>query len=82
MSDLGQLNAGMIGNSIVTVAHEGARVTGLLTGLQIDTETETSWRISGGTPHETYRVHVTVNIGPVTLGPLERSRPCEIKEVD
>lgn len=82
MPYLGELNAGMIGNTVIEVAHEGARVKGMLTGLSIDTEVETWLRMNGDESHRRYDVDVTVTIGSVTIGPLRRDYPCVIEASD
>lgn len=78
MTTIGDLTPNLIGRKNVCVTHEGATVAGELRALDIETST-----ISDGTYADPHRVQVadvrvTITLGSITLGPLDRSHPCEL----
>ena len=58
--------------------HEGSTVSGVLTNLRIEAETISDQRANGETRTLVGAVHLDITVGSITIGPLDRSHPCEV----
>ena len=83
MRTVGDLTANMIGTQRIRITHHNATVAGMLMGLDIDTAATEWQRLADVNPEVCiHRVLATVTIGDITVGPLDRSTPCEFQEAE
>lgn len=75
---IGALTADDIGTTRLIVQHEGSTISGVLTALQIETEVIHDGKMNGEVTSMILGVYVTVTIGSITVGPLERGHACEV----
>lgn len=78
MTTIGELTPNMIGRKHVRVTHEGATVSGELRALDIETSTTSDGTYADLRGVQVNKVLVTVTLGSITLGPLERRHHCEV----
>lgn len=78
MTTIGDLTANQIGRTRFIVRHAGSTVSGLLMGLDIETTVMHRQRIGDrGTENVITRVDITITLGSITIGPLDRDHPVE-----
>ena len=75
---IGDLTPNAIGRNRILVRHEGSTISGLLTDLGIETELVRDSTYCGKDRVILIKVRVTVALGSITIGPLERSHQCEV----
>lgn len=79
MTTIGDLNANQIGKSRFIIQHAGSTVSGLLMGLGVEVESMEQQRLCERDSEPVIsRVHVTLTLGSITIGPLGRAYPIEV----
>lgn len=79
MTTIGDLNANDIGKTRFTIQHAGSTVSGLLMGLGVDAESMEQQRSCKRDAEPVIsRVYVTLTLGSITIGPLDRAYPIEV----
>lgn len=78
MTTIGDLPPNAIGRDRIIIQHEGSTVSGLLTGLRIETALIYDASADGTTRTWIGKVDVTVTVGSISIGPLNRAHPCEV----
>lgn len=78
MTTIGDLNANDIGKSRFIIQHAGSTVSGLLMGLGVEVESMDRQRLSERDSEPVITgVDVTLTLGSITIGPLDRAYPIE-----
>lgn len=78
-STIGHLCANDIGSTEISVRHEGATISGILTVLQIEAERHQVRQWGSREPErDAWVVTLTITIGSITLSGLPRDHPMEV----
>lgn len=78
MTTIGDLTANHIGNARFIIQHAGSTVSGLLLGLDIETTAMHRQRVGERDTEKVITgVHITITLGSITIGPLDRNHPVE-----
>ena len=79
MTTIGDLTANHIGNTRFIIQHAGSTVSGLLMSLDIETTVMRRQRVGErDTGNVMTGVHITITLGSITVGPLDRDHPVEV----
>ena len=75
---LGDLSANHIGRTRFIIRHAGSAVSGLLMGLEIETQVMHRQRLGERDSENVITgVDITITLGSITIGPLNRDYPVE-----
>lgn len=79
MTTIGDLTPNDIGNTDLIIRHNGSTITGTLMGMHLKTEIQDNPTLCSTDRNLTVtHVGVTLVLGSITIGPLERSHACEV----